>query len=254
MNVSIITPTYNSAKTIQSTLESVSKQTHPNIEHIIIDGGSTDETLDLVKKYGSRVTKVISEPDNGIYDAMNKGVALAQGEVVGILNSDDFYTHTMVVKRLMDTMEAAQSDSVYADLQYVDAEDAQRVVRFWKSGKFHPKKFLLGWMPPHPTFFVKRKIYESLGAFDAGFDISGDYELMLRFLFRHGVSTSYLPEVVVRMRNGGASNYGWKTRIKANKEDRLAWEMNDLEYKFYTPILKPVRKLEQYRHQLAGLF
>ncbi|MBR9921979.1 MAG: glycosyltransferase [Bacteroidetes bacterium] len=254
MNVSIITPTFNSSKTIKSTLESVARQTYPHIEHVIIDGGSTDNTLDIIKKHGSRVTTVVSEPDNGIYDAMNKGISHAKGDIIGILNSDDFYTHPKAVEHLMRRMEAEKTDSVYADLQYVKAEDDRKVMRHWRSGEFNPRKFLYGWMPPHPTFFVKREVYEKYGFFDSGFDISGDYELMLRLLYRHQITTTYLPEVVVRMRNGGASNTGFKTRLKANREDRLAWHMNDLEYRFYTPILKPIRKLNQFRNRLSAIF
>ena len=253
MKVSIITPAYNSAQTIESTLRSIGIQTYPDIEHIIIDGGSTDDTLKLVEKHGDRVSLVVSEPDDGIFDAMNKGIKRATGDIIGILNSDDFYTHSRVIEKLVKKIQETQADTVYADLQYVHPEFDNRVVRYWKSGSYNPKKFLMGWMPPHPTFFVRREVYERFGLFDAGFNISGDYELMLRFLFRFGVSSAYLPEVIVRMRAGGNSNDGLRTRIKANKEDRLAWEMNGLEYKFYTPILKPVRKLHQFRFQIAAL-
>ena len=226
----------------------------PTSNTIIVDGGSTDNTLELVERFGIPNKQVISEPDEGIYDAMNKGIRKANGTLIGILNSDDYYTHDRVLERMINRIQEADADSVYADLQYVSSKDENQVVRNWRSGDFHPRKFLYGWMPPHPTFFVKKKIYNKLGLFDAGFDISGDYELMLRFLYRHRISTAYLPETVVHMRTGGNSNNGLITRIKANREDRLAWEMNELEYPFYTPILKPVRKLSQYRLKIASLF
>jgi glycosyltransferase len=245
LKISIITPAFNSAATIRDTLESVEKQDFPNLEHIIVDGGSKDETLKIVAEY-PHVSKVVSEPDRGLYDAMNKGVKMASGDIVGILNSDDFYTHPQVLSRVASKLDESQADTLYADLEYVSSKNPARVVRTWKAGIAHPENFHRGWMPPHPTFFVRRHLYEKFGLFDISLRFSADYELMLRFLLKNGVSTCYLPEVTVRMRAGGASNANWRNRIRANLEDRRAWKMNGLRPQFYTLYLKPLLKIPQY--------
>ncbi|MEZ4968001.1 MAG: glycosyltransferase family 2 protein [Saprospiraceae bacterium] len=245
MQVSIVTPAYNSAATIRDTLESIRMQDHPEIEHIVIDGGSTDDTLRIVSEF-PKAGKVISEPDGGLYDAMNKGVRLASGEIVGILNSDDFYTHPQVIGRVVDTMQQNDADALYADLEYVRANDTAHVVRRWKAGSFKRENFLRGWMPPHPTFFVRKSVYEALGQFNDRFRFSADYELMLRFLYKHRIRVCYLPEVTVRMRAGGASNASLRNRIRANREDRAAWAVNGLHPRFYTLYMKPLSKIRQY--------
>jgi len=245
LKISIVTPAFNSAATIRDTLESIGNQDYPDMEHIIVDGGSKDETLEIVAEY-PHVSKVISEPDRGLYDAMNKGVKMATGEVVVVLNSDDFYTHSQVLSRVATKLKEVCADTLYADLEYVDPENTARVVRHWKAGEFHPKNFQRGWMPPHPTFFVRRYLYDQLGCFNTSFRFSADYELMLRFLLKNKVSTCYLPEVTVRMRAGGASNANWRNRFRANLEDRRAWKMNDLRPQFYTLYLKPLLKIPQY--------
>lgn len=245
MKITLVTPTFNSAATIRDTLESIQFQDYPNLEHIIIDGGSKDETLNIVSEY-PQVSKVISEPDRGLYDAMNKGVCQASGDVVGILNSDDFYTHPRVISRVAAMLKKTGSDTLYADLEYVDPVDTNRVVRSWKAGVFHPANFHRGWMPPHPTFFVRRHLYEQFGLFDISLRFSADYELMLRFLLKNNVSTCYLPEVLVRMRAGGASNASLRNRLRANREDRRAWTMNGLRPRFYTLLMKPLSKIGQY--------
>ncbi|MBX2890009.1 MAG: glycosyltransferase [Saprospiraceae bacterium] len=245
MKLSIVTPTFNSAATIRDTLESVQMQDHLDVEHIIIDGVSNDPTLEILADY-PHVSKVISEPDRGLYDAMNKGVLLATGDVVGILNSDDYYTHAQVLSRVAALLEQTGADALYADLEYVAANDTSRVVRCWKSGHFHPNSFHKGWMPPHPTFFVRRYLYEQYGLFKPELRFSADYELMLRFILKHHISVCYLPEVTVKMRTGGASNANLRNRFLANREDRLAWKMNGLRPKFYTLYLKPLLKIPQY--------
>ncbi|MCW5921759.1 MAG: glycosyltransferase [Saprospiraceae bacterium] len=245
MKLSIVTPAFNSAATIRDTLESIEKQDFPNLEHIIVDGGSTDDTLKIAAEF-PRVSKIISEPDRGLYDAMNKGVSMATGEVVVVLNSDDFYAHSQVLSRVAAKFRETNADTLYADLEYVHPENTSRVVRHWKAGAFHPKNFQRGWMPPHPTFFVRRHLYERFGLFDISLRFSADYELMLRFLLKNNVSTCYLPEVIVRMRAGGASNANWRNRFRANLEDRRAWKMNGLRPKFYTLYLKPLLKIPQY--------
>lgn len=245
MKISIITATYNSEKTIADTLRSVAEQNYPNIEHIIIDGASKDNTLVIVEKY-PHVKKVISEPDKGIYDAMNKGIQMASGDIIGILNSDDFYPDNKIIEKVVNTINNYNIESIYGDLNYVSENNPEKIVRTWKAKDFRKENFLKGWMPPHPTFFVKKEVYHKLGAFDLDLKSSADYELMLRFLYKHNVSTAYIPEVLVHMRAGGQSNASIKNRLLANKEDMLAWTKNGLKPKFYTTYLKPIRKIGQF--------
>ncbi|HLF63644.1 MAG TPA: glycosyltransferase family 2 protein [Saprospiraceae bacterium] len=245
MKVSIITPTLNSAKTIADTLESVKQQTFEHIEHIIIDGLSRDETVDIVHRQAPHAI-CISEADNGIYDAMNKGIRMATGDIIGILNSDDFYANPMVIKTIVTVFETKHCDALYGDLVYVDARKKDKIVRTWTAGDYRARKFLFGWMPPHPTFFVKRSVYEKHGLFDTSLCNSADYELMLRFLYRYRISVAYLPQRLVCMRAGGRSNASLRTRLLANREDHLAWKKNGLESKFYTTLLKPIRKIPQF--------
>lgn len=246
MKVSLITVSYNSAGTLRDTIESIRGQTYPDIEHILIDGGSTDGTLDLVESYANHFAYVHSGPDRGIYDAMNKGLEQCSGDLVGILNSDDFYLHEHVIERVVKCLEANKTDAVYGDLEYVDPNNLQRVERVWKAGPYKRADFLRGWMPPHPSFFVKREVYERYGNFSLALRSSADYELMIRFLYKHQVPVAYLPEVLVRMRSGGMSNQSWKNRLRANREDRMAWRLNGIRPPFYTTLLKPIRKLGQF--------
>jgi glycosyltransferase involved in cell wall biosynthesis len=245
MKVSIITATYNSASTVEASLRSVVSQDYQNIEHIIIDGKSKDNTLEVVEKYKDRIARIVSEKDNGIYDALNKGIANATGDIVGILHSDDFYPDSKVISKVVKTFEKGV-DSVYADLQYVDRENTGKVIRNWKSGNYRDGIFLSGWMPPHPTFFVKRECYEKYGSFNTILKSAADYELMLRLLHKHKISTAYIPEVIVKMRVGGKSNASLMNRIKANREDRLAWKLNDLTPGLLTLTFKPLSKIRQY--------
>lgn len=245
MLITIITATYDSARTVEDTLRSVHAQSYPNIEHIIVDGASTDDTLSIVARY-PQIRKVVSEPDKGIYDAMNKGIAMATGDVVGILNSDDFYAHPDVLSKVAAAFEDPGVDAVYGDLLYVDAEDPRRILRSWKSGAYRTGRFKWGWMPPHPTFFVRRTLYEQHGGFNLALGTCGDYELMLRFIHRHGARLSYLPEVLVLMRAGGASNESLLARLQANRNDRLAWSVNEVRPYWFTVYLKPLRKFIQF--------
>jgi glycosyltransferase len=245
MKISIITATYNSGATVRDTLKSVASQEHGDIEHIIIDGLSTDNTLSIVKEFPG-VTKVNAEKDHGIYDAMNKGIKLATGEVIGILNSDDFYTDEYVLARVMEAFNDPLIDVVYGDLQYVKKNDVHVVTRTWKSGQYKRRNFYYGWMPPHPAFFVRRRIYDEVGFFNIDLRSAADYEMMLRILVKHKARACYVPGIMVKMRAGGMSNASIKNRLRANREDKIAWQLNELKPLFFTTWLKPMRKIIQF--------
>jgi len=246
MKVSIITVCYNSAATIEDTLKSVLSQSYADIEYILIDGGSTDGTLDIINKYKNSIATIVSEPDKGMYDAINKGINICAGDIVAILNADDFYIDENVISDVVSRIKEEKADSLYADLYYVEEKNTMKVVRNWVSGNYSRKSFLYGWMPPHPTFFVKRSSYLKYGDFNLELKSAADYELMLRFLYKNNLSTCYLPRPIVRMRVGGMSNVSLKNRINANKEDRKAWEINGLKPKSFTLFAKPLKKLIQY--------
>ena len=205
MKISIITVVKNNKETIKDTINSVLNQTYKDIEYIIIDGASIDGTIEIIKSYGGKVSMFISEPDKGLYDAMNKGIALAGGDIVGILNSDDFYINNNVIEKVIKEFKDKKCDSVYADLVYVKPENLDNIVRYYDSSKFNPSKFAYGWMPAHPTFFVKREIYEKYGVFKTNFKISADFDILARFLYTHKISYYYMSEVIVKMRIGGVS-------------------------------------------------
>ena len=196
---------WNNKNSIKNAIDSVLNQTYKNIEYIIIDGVSTDGTIEIVRSYGDKVSKFLSEPDSGLYDAMNKGIFLATGDVVGILNSDDFYIDDQVIQRVVKEFEVKDVDSVYADLEFVKPVNLDKTVRYYDSSKFNPSKFAYGWMPAHPTFFVKRDIYKKYGVFRADLKIAADFDILARFLFTHKISYSYMQEVLVKMRLGGVS-------------------------------------------------
>ena len=245
MLVSIITATYNSAATLRDCLQSVAKQSYTPIEHIIIDGASKDDSLSIAQSF-AHIAQVHSEKDQGIYDAMNKGIAHATGDIIGILNSDDFYVDERVIQDIVTVFENSNCDVVYADLQYVDRERTDKIIRTWKSGTMQQRSFLYGWMPPHPTVFVRRKVYEQYGAFNLSLKSAADYEFMLRVLYKEKCPVAYLPKTIVKMRDGGQSNQSIKHRIFANREDKKAWALNGLQPYFFTLLLKPARKLIQY--------
>ncbi len=246
MKISVITVSYNSEKTIEDTIKCVLNQTHQDVEYIVVDGASKDSTGQIIERYKDRITKVIVEPDYGIYDAMNKGIRAATGEIVGFLNADDTYVGDKVLERISQAFEEYRADSVYGDLCYVSEEDTDNVVRFWRAGKFNERSFRNGWMPPHPTFYVKRNVLEKFGVFDPTFRFAGDYELVLRLLYKHRISTHYIPYCMVKMRIGGAGNRWMENRLIANLEDRLAWKKNKLKPSAYTTVLKPLRKIFQF--------
>lgn len=220
MKISIITVSYNSGKTIGDTLLSVREQNYGNIEHIIVDGLSTDCTLAVVAAEGAHVKKVVSEKDNGIYDAMNKGIALATGDVIGFINADDFYPSPDVLAVVASAFESGGADCCYGDLCYVQQDDVAKTVRYWRSAPFAPGMFGRGWCPPHPTFFVRREVYSRLGGFDLSFKIGADIELMARYLEVGRISNHYVPKVLVHMRMGGTTNRNFSNIVKQNLEIR----------------------------------
>ncbi|GAB3544850.1 glycosyltransferase family 2 protein [Spirosoma fluminis] len=246
MKVSIITVVFNGAQHIRDCIESVLNQTYSAIEYIIIDGQSTDGTIDIVRSYGTKVARFISEPDKGLYDAMNKGITAATGDVIGLLNADDFYRHTRVIEHVAATFTRTGSDAVYGDMLYVDREDTTKLKRYWRSGWYRTNAFLWGWMPGHLSFFAKKKLYEQHGLFRLDLKSAADYELMLRFIHKNKANLAYMDEVTIVMRAGGISNSSLTNRLRANQEDRLAWELNGLKPYFFTLWLKPLRKLVQY--------
>ncbi|BDD09720.1 glycosyl transferase [Fulvitalea axinellae] len=246
MKISIITVTYNNVKTLADTIDSVLQQDYVSLEYIIVDGGSTDGTVELVRDYGDKISKFVSEPDNGMYDAINKGIELSSGEYVGLVHSDDFLAYPQCVSDIVNILKDSQTDSLYADLEYVDAENTEKVVRNWNSGPYSKKRFLWGWMPPHPTFFIKKDLVKKYGGYRLDFGSAADYEFMLRYLYRFEVSASYLSKVTMKMRNGGMSNVSLKNRIKANNSDHRAWMVNNLKPYFFTRYLKPLSKVAQW--------
>jgi len=248
LTVSIITICYNSSKTIHQTIDSVLSQSYKNIEYIFIDGDSKDNTLNIIKGRVGHTENchIYSEPDKGIYNAMNKGLSKAKGDIIAFINADDFYCSSDVLDKVVSIFSKSNVDAVYGNLIYVDPYNPDRVVRKWKAGPMSHSSFLNGRMPPHPTFFVRKSVYDQLGGFNETFKISGDYELMLRFVFKEKIKIHYLNEFLVTMRNGGISNQSLSNRILANKEDRLAWKLNQIKPRFYTTLLKPLRKISQF--------
>ena len=243
MKVSIITVSFNSVKTIEDTINSVLSQDFPEIEYIVVDGGSSDGTVDIIEKYQNRISKWVSEKDRGMYDAMNKGITMATGDVIGILNSDDVYMSTHVISDLVALMEQQKAKVVFADLILVDQVDDKKVLRYYDSGHFHPDKFKYGWMPAHPTVFVKRELYEAVGQFSTTYQIAADYEMLIRILAIQRARYAYLPKPVVRMRSGGASTAGLSRNWILNKEIVRACKENGIYSNMAMLLLKIPAKL-----------
>lgn len=247
MKVSIITATFNSASTIRDTINSVIAQDYANIEHIIVDGASKDSTLDIVKSYGNKISRIISEPDKGIYDAMNKGIRAATGDIVGILNSDDFFTTNDVISRIVtEFTENKTIDGVYSNLYYVKQDDPNIIVRHWISNPFKQKSFFKGWHPPHPTLYLRRDVYEKYGSFNLDLPLAADFELMLRFFERYKIKTKYIDYTTIRMRLGGATSKNWTNVKKQNFECMKAFEINGFKTPIFYPIYRLAPKLLQY--------
>lgn len=245
MKISIITIAYNSGHSIADAIQSVLSQTYPDIEYVIVDGKSKDNTVEVVKSFGNRISKFVSEPDKGIYDALNKGIRMATGDVIGFMHSDDLFAADDIIEKVATLFAKNNVDSIYGDLEYVYKNDTNKVLRYWKSGEFSIRKLKMGWMPPHPTFYVKKAVYDKYGLFNTNFRIAADYDTILRFLGKHRISTMYLPEVMVKMRVGGASNRSLKNIIKKTKEDMQAIQDNQFG-SLFTLAFKNLRKLTQF--------
>ena len=248
MKISIITVAFNAEATIAEAVASVvgQRQDGFEIEYIIVDGASNDETLAALEPHRDGIAHIISEPDRGLYDAMNKGVAAATGDFIGILNADDTYAHNGVLAAVAARLEETGADALYGDLDYVAADGTGRVVRRWRSGEMGPRSFLRGWMPPHPTFFLAQSVYDEHGEYSLDLRSAADYELMLRMLHKHRIRAAYIPDVLVKMQTGGMSNASWTNRLRANREDHAAWRMNGLRPMPWTLVIKPLRKLGQW--------
>ena len=249
VKISVITVCFNAVETIADTIQSVRSQSHPNLEYIVVDGGSTDGTLGIIAQNRDVVSVLVTGPDNGMFDAANKGINAASGKIVGMLNADDFYADKDVLRDVANTF-ATGIEAVYGDLHYVDRQRPQKIKRNWVSGLYDRKNFLLGWMPPHPTFFICKSAYDRFGMFRSDLKSAADYELMLRMLYKHSLKPGYIDRVLVKMRVGGKSNVSIANRLRANREDRKAWNINGLKPAWYTLCFKPLSKIGQYS---AGL-
>lgn len=228
MKITVITVCFNSAKTIEDTIRSVASQTHLDIEHIVVDGASTDGTLDVIERHRGKLAKVISEPDCGIYDAMNKGVALAGGDVIGFLNADDVYADTGVLAKVAEVVEVEGLDALFGDAEFFRAETPERTVRRYRSVRFGPDRIAWGWMPAHPSLFLHRRVLERFGPFRTDYRIAGDFELVARIFHGGALKYRYLPEVLVRMRTGGVSTGGWRNTLLLNREVLRACRENGI--------------------------
>lgn len=242
MKVSIITVVRNGKKTIADAIGSVLSQTYEDIEYIVVDGSSTDGTIEIIQSYEDKVTKFLSEPDQNLYDAMNKGITLATGDIVGILNSDDFYIDKFVVEKVVKKFKENNVDCVYADLVFVKPSNLNRTVRYYDSSKFNSSKFAYGWMPAHPTFFVKRNIYKMYGVFRTDLKIAADFDILVRFMFTHRISYSYIPEVLVKMRVGGISTSLSSVWINS-REQLQACKNNNIDTNLFKILSKYFSKL-----------
>lgn len=226
MRISVVTAVFNNRQTIAEAIESALSQVGVEVELIVIDGGSSDGTLEVLRGYDDRLAVLVSEPDRGIYDALNKGIQRATGDVVGFLHSDDLFADETVLARIAAAFGASGAGAVYGDLLYVRKDDPNVVVRYWQAGEFSQSRLGWGWMPPHPTFYVRRSVYEQLGAFDLRYRIAADYDTVLRFLGKGNVRADYIPEVLVKMRLGGASNRSFANIVRKSQEDYLALRRN----------------------------
>ena len=252
MKISIITVSHNSAETIRKTIESVLRQSHPEVEYIVVDGDSDDGTQAIIASYESRFgerMRWISEPDGGIYHAMNKGIAMASGEVIGCLNSDDYYASPSVLERVAAVFEEKTIDAVFSDLKFV-SKGGKQVIRYWKGSPYYPDAFAKGWHPAHPTFFVRKNIYKRYGTFDTAFSVSADFELMLRLIEKEKIKTEYIPDTLVYMRYGGESTRSLANILKGNKNIKKAFRKNGIKLCFGLYFLnRMINKVKQFSNK-----
>jgi glycosyltransferase involved in cell wall biosynthesis len=245
MKVSIITVVLNNAEYIETCIQSVINQDYENIEYIVVDGGSTDGTIDVIKKYEDKITVWISEPDDGMYYAINKGIDMSSGDIIGMLHSDDLYIDAHVISNVVRKFGKDNVDSVYADLVYVERKNLRNVVRYYDSSVFRISKFAYGWMPAHPSCFIRKNVYAKYGLYKTDYIIAADYELLVRFYAKHRVSYSYLPKVIVKMRSGGLSTRNFKSNVILNGEIVRACRENGIETNMFKVYSKYFVKLAQ---------
>lgn len=246
MKVSIITVTYNSLSTLQDTIESVQFQDYPDIEYIVIDGASKDGTIEIIRNNQFTISNWLSEPDQGLYDAMNKGIALATGDIVGIINSDDFYHRSDSISQIVKAFQENEVDSVFADVRFVHPSNLEKTVRYYRSDLFSPDKFKMGLMPAHPTFFTYKENFEKFGNYRTDYKIAADFELLVRFLYKHKLSYKYIPIDLMKMRTGGLSTRSWKSNIVINQEDLRACLENGVKTNYFWLYSRYFRKLLEY--------
>jgi glycosyltransferase involved in cell wall biosynthesis len=246
LTVSIITVCYNSSKTILDTINSVNSQSYPEIEHIFVDGLSSDNTVEIINLNSQTKNVVISEKDNGLYDAINKGISIATGDVIGFLHSDDLLASSSIILDLMTEMKSKKLDGIYGDLEYVDKYDTNKIIRYWKSCEFRSVILKQGWMPAHPTLFLKKQVYDKHGVFNTSYKIAADYDFMLRILKDNNLNYGYLPKVITKMRVGGASNRSLKNIIQKTREDYRAITSNNIGG-WLSILLKNLSKIKQFR-------
>jgi len=245
MKVSVITVVFNAKETIANAIDSVLCQSHPDVELIVVDGASTDGTREMLELYRRRISILISEPDHGIYDALNKGIAHASGDIIGFLHADDLYENENVIEKIAGYFQDEETSAVYGDLVYVGQSEPDKVIRYWKAGKFSQDKLVQGWMPPHPTLYLRRSIYNEVGVFDLSFHIAADYDFILRVFGDAGYTFQYIPEVLVRMRLGGESNHSAMNIIRKSCEDYRTIKMNHVGG-VITLLQKNFRKIPQF--------
>lgn len=251
LRISIITVCFNSRLTICDTIRSVYSQTYSNIEHVIIDGSSTDDTLEIIRKAPNRIAKIISEPDRGIYDAMNKGIVATTGDIIGFLHSDNIFASKQTLNNIVNAYDSSkvefgkQIDVVYGDLVFVDEQNTNKVIRYWKGRVFNPKLLKRGWMPAHPTVFMRREVYEKHGLFNNNLKCASDYDYILRVFRDQTLTISYLPEVITKMRMGGVSTGTIKDLINKKKEDYWVLKNNQMKFPLWILLAKNVSKIPQ---------
>ncbi|MDB4926947.1 glycosyltransferase family 2 protein [Mucilaginibacter sp.] len=244
LKISIITVTKNAGKTLGRCIESVIAQKYSNTEYIIIDGGSTDNTRQIINSYNPHISFYISEPDKGIYDAMNKGIQIATGDIIGMLNADDFFASNDILSCVAEAFSRQNADVLYGNLEYINQNGA--IIRNWHSGTYIQGTFNWGWMPPHPTFYCKRLLFERLGLYDPQYGTAADYELMLRFMHLNKLNVCYLNKAMVKMNIGGVSNKTYQNRLKAWRNDFRAMRNNEVKFPLLCLIFKPLRKITQF--------